>query len=342
MSCSSTITTIPPAILDQAIAWIVKLGARSADASMQARLQADCDAWRRADPLHEAAWCELQAAQQDFGKLSDMSHSLAFDTLENAQRDRRTRQGRRKALRLLGLGATALIAGTLAADRLPWHEWKDGLGADYATGTGERRTIRLADDTEIRLNTATAIDVRFIEGQRLVVLHHGEIFIHTGADDKHAGGHRPFRVQTGQSRLEALGTQFLVRQEDAQTRLLVTEGRVAIGSNAERQVAMAGVGDEFLIDATGAAVRVSSMQTFDPAGWLDGALVVKQMRLEDFTKELSRYRAGWLRCDPAVADLRVSGVFQTDDTDRALAAVARVMPVRIERRTRYWITLVPA
>ena len=66
------------------------------------------------------------------------------------------------------------------------------------------------------------------------------------------------------------------------------------------------------------------------------------MRLADFVQELSRYRPGWLRCDPAVADLRVSGVFQIDDTDRALAAVAHALPVRVERRTRYWVTLIPA
>ena len=41
-----------------------------------------------------------------------------------------------------------------------------------------------------------------------------------------------------------------------------------------------------------------------------------------------------------VAALRVTGSFQLDDTDAALALVAHALPVRIERRTRYWVTVV--
>lgn len=38
----------------------------------------------------------------------------------------------------------------------------------------------------------------------------------------------------------------------------------------------------------------------------------------------------------------MTGSFQLDDTDAALALVANTLPVRIERRTRYWVTVVPA
>jgi len=63
------------------------------------------------------------------------------------------------------------------------------------------------------------------------------------------------------------------------------------------------------------------------------------MRLEDFTAELARYRSGVVRCDPAVADLRVSGVFSLRDTDRALENLTRGLPVDVVYRTRYWVTL---
>ena len=42
---------------------------------------------------------------------------------------------------------------------------------------------------------------------------------------------------------------------------------------------------------------------------------------------------------PAVAALRVSGTFPVDDTDKALRAITSVLPVSIERRTRYWVTV---
>ena len=46
-----------------------------------------------------------------------------------------------------------------------------------------------------------------------------------------------------------------------------------------------------------------------------------------------------LRCDPAVADWQISGTFQLHDTDLALAALARTLPVDIRTRSRYWVTI---
>ncbi|MCM8565948.1 hypothetical protein [Thauera linaloolentis] len=76
---------------------------------------------------------------------------------------------------------------------------------------------------------------------------------------------------------------------------------------------------------------------FDPAAWTDGVLVARQMRLADAVAEIGRYRSGWLRCDPAVADWRISGVFQLGDTDLALAALGEALPLRIRHYSRYWV-----
>lgn len=75
------------------------------------------------------------------------------------------------------------------------------------------------------------------------------------------------------------------------------------------------------------------------AAWSKGVLVAENMRIADFLAELSRYRSGLLRCDPAVADLRVTGVFPLHDTDRALLNLTLGLPVRIVYRTRYWVTV---
>ena len=55
--------------------------------------------------------------------------------------------------------------------------------------------------------------------------------------------------------------------------------------------------------------------------------------------ELGRYRTGHLACDSAVASLRVSGAFPVADTEQALAVLARSLPVRVRRLTRYWVTV---
>ena len=75
--------------------------------------------------------------------------------------------------------------------------------------------------------------------------------------------------------------------------------------------------------------------------WATGVLLADNQRLEDFLAELSRYRHGYLGCDPRIADLRVVGAFPLADTDRVLQALAATLPVRIERRMAWWVSLEP-
>jgi len=70
-------------------------------------------------------------------------------------------------------------------------------------------------------------------------------------------------------------------------------------------------------------------------------LAADNMRLDAFLAELGRYRKGWLRCDPQVAALRISGAFQLADTDAVLANLAHLLPVQISARTPYWVTVLP-
>ncbi|KAG1069089.1 hypothetical protein G6F55_014487 [Rhizopus delemar] len=70
-------------------------------------------------------------------------------------------------------------------------------------------------------------------------------------------------------------------------------------------------------------------------------LAVRNWRLADLVDELARYRRGVLRCDPAVAGLRVSGAFPLADTDGSLRLLEKTLPVRISRVTPFWVTVAP-
>ena len=80
----------------------------------------------------------------------------------------------------------------------------------------------------------------------------------------------------------------------------------------------------------------------DTAAWTQGMLVASNMRLADFLSELGRYRDGYLRCDPSIADFRLSGTYPLSDTDRVLNTLASTLPVELEYITRYWVTVKPA
>ena len=74
----------------------------------------------------------------------------------------------------------------------------------------------------------------------------------------------------------------------------------------------------------------------------NGFIIADKMPLADFVDHLSRYHSGILRCDPAVADLTISGAFPVNDVNAALTSTSEVLAIRIERYTRYFVMIKPA
>ena len=316
---------LPDNVLDQAISWLVRI---ESDGSNPQTLEA-CLRWRQADTLHETAWQALQKSDAAFQGLAALPGTVALDTLERLHSGHHSR---RHTLKLLGMGL--LITGATGwqlrdSTQLPW-------GADYATGVGERRQFLLQDGTRLQLNTASSVDVEFTAQRRLINLRRGEIFVDTGKDGAAPDGRRSFWVSTRHAQLQAIGTAFGVRDEELSTRVQVEDGVVAIHSKGEPILIAAG--EEYLINL-GGSQRVEA-STLNASAWTRGQLVAKRMRLGDLTAELARYRHGWLRCDPAIAQLEVSGVFQLDDIDRALSALSDSLPVRVERFTPLWTRVI--
>lgn len=286
--------------------------------------------WREADPSHEAAWQRAEQVSRKFGMLPGR---LSMPTL-----GRTVRADRRAAVKTLALLLTAAPAGWLAWRASPAREWL----ADHRTATGERRELRLPDGTRIQLNTATAVDLAYDTKLRLVRLRAGEILIDTAPDAVASSdpAYRPFVVETAQGRLKALGTRFVVRQhEDRRSHVAVLEGAVELRPDDARGLAVV------LRAGEQAGFSASAIDAVTPVGpeaddWSRGVLRARNMRLQDFLAELGRYRPGVLRCDPAVADLRLSGVFQLNDTGPVLDSLPQALPVDVLYRTRYWVTVV--
>lgn len=310
---------LPAEILDQAVAWVVRLSSGTASAADRA----ECEAWRAAHPMHEQAWRELEVAEDSL-RVAASAGPLAVTVLERRTCSNKPARGRRTALHLLGLGVVGLVAGLLGQPLIV------GERVRHATATGERRRIELADGTRLELNTGTEVEVSYSPWRRLIVLHHGEILLETGSDSAAPFGRRTFWVETVHARLEAIGTRFAVRSLSETTRLHVADGAVAIHT-AHTSPAIARAGDTYVLGPAVAPVRAPA-PNLDPVAWAEGALVARRMPLPDFLAELSRHGSSALHCAPSAAGLRVSGVFQLDGPDpvrRALDALAQVMPVTI-------------
>jgi transmembrane sensor len=318
---------IRPDVRAQAIAWysLTQSGDASADQLVQ------LEQWRQSDSEHERAWQRMVGLP---GLLRESSSMLRDPAARAALLQARYVNGdRRQALKLLaGVGALGAV-GWQSKD----SHWLQGSLADLSTAIGERRHHVLADGTQLWLNTATAVDIRFDAEQRRIVLRYGEINVVTGQDP----AQRPLSVQTPDAVLRPLGTRFTVccLDDGAGTRLSVSRGRVVatLRGRVGEQVVEAGQ----QASLGGGAISVSRPATLGDA-WVDGFQIAQATRLGDLVVQLARYRRGILRCDPRVADLRVTGSYPLDDNERILALLEASLPVSIQRRTRYWVTIVPS
>lgn len=305
-------------VLDQAIVWHVKLTSGEASPELVER----CLAWRRADPSYEAAWQALQGSERLFVPLPPAQAQAAVQALTQAG------ASRRQAIKLLGLGIGIGGAGWLGWQQPQVMAWR----ADYATGTGEQRSFTLADGTRLQLNTDSAVNVRFSAQRRDIELLRGEIFIRTGKDPL-----RPLRVAVANASLRPVGTAFSVRELPDSTWLSVSEGEVAIEQASGETRVLAG--QSARIDRLSSQLNVDI--DLDPNAWAQGAISARRARLGNLISEFARYRHGWLGCDPAVAHLEVSGVFQINDLDQALDTLAGKLPIRVQRFTPWWVRVVP-
>ncbi|MNZ63955.1 fec operon regulator FecR [compost metagenome] len=314
--------TLEARVVKQAIQWMLRLQGNS-----DVELHAACEHWRAAHRDHELAWQRVNGLNQELqtGFHAVPTARMALDTLENASQ----RLRRRQALKLL---STLVVGGSalwLSRDITPWQR----LMADYGTRVGERRRVMLADGSELQLNTDSAVNVRFDERQRLLVLERGEILVSTARD-----AHRPLRVRSRDGLFEALGTRFVVRQDDSSSRLSVSQGAVAIAPlGLGHSVAVAEAGQSYEVDTHGA--RLAQQPNMDSGAWAEGLIVTRDMRLADFLAEVARYRHGHLGCAAEIADLRLSGVFRLDDTDKLIDLLPQTLPVRVQRRTDWWVTV---
>ncbi|QKV52214.1 FecR domain-containing protein [Comamonas antarctica] len=298
-------------LLDEAADWLITL--HYDDRKPSAEDRAAFDRWRAQSAAHCAAWGR---AESMLGTFAQVPPEICKQTLAAAPRLHRRRS--------LGALAALLVAAPtswLAWRELSWREWM----ADEATALGEQRSIALPDGSRLTLNTASAVAIRFTAEERRVRLLAGEILVTTHADP--SPRYRPFLVQTREGTAQALGTRFSVRRVDAATtRVAVFEHAVGLQTV---QGAMLRLEQGGFVDFSAQAIGVPSAVERSAALWERGMLLARDMRLADVLAEMARFRSGALRCDPAVAELRVSGALSLKDTQASLQLLAQSLPVRI-------------
>jgi len=314
--------------MEQAAKWFALLQSGSVTDAEQAR-------WKHwlENTDNQLAWDYVERISRRFDPIrTSPDRDIAVDALQHAgQRCFKRRQI------LFSIGA---LAGT---GLLSWAGWRysplngitQGWLADYYAAAGEIRDILLPDGSQVWLNAGSALDLDYSPSLRRLHLLRGEMLIQTAED----AAQRPFIVDSTQGRLLALGTRFTVRQEESSTLISVYQGAVQARTANTGKTAVIHTGQQTHFTPH----TITPTQHADPAreAWSRGILIADNIPLSQVIQELGRYYKGHLSLSPEIAHLTVLGSYPAMDPEQALTMLASVMPIRIERRLSWWISIQP-
>lgn len=286
-------------IREQAVDWLLRR-----EEGLSAADRRALDAWLEADAAHRMAF--ERAARL----LGDADRALRADP-EQTRRSIRRRHRVFPAAILIG----CLLAGGALFAAL------DGplrLAADVVSGSAEMPLVRLADGSTVHLNASSAIDERFDATLRVVTLLKGEGYFEVASDRA-----RPFVVEVGALRIEALGTAFNVNLVGDRAEVTVTQSSVSVVSAAIKDAIRLDQGMRLMADADGRLGAIEAVSADSRIAWRARRLTFEERPLPLVVAEIGRHLPGRIViANPSLERRRISGSFDLADPAAALDSFA--------------------
>lgn len=292
----------------EAAAWLARLHSEARTIADERAFQA----WLAAAPEHIVAFEALTDVWNAAGGLGRPNVTAASSPPTGIRLPRR--------VVLAGIGGL-VAAGT------SFSVWQAVHAGIYETGIGEQKHVTLSDGTQAFLDTDTRIRERFDDTIRKIELIRGRVNFNVAADPK-----RPFVVDAAGKRIVADRTVFDVRRDDAALSVVVLQGRATVSSGDPAQTAGKALAQgERAVASRQNDVHVDRPNLAPLVAWQTGQAVFENETLADAAREMNRYSTVRLEiADPAIAGLRMSGVYRVGDNQAFARSVAALLPVRVQ------------
>lgn len=276
--------------------------------------EVDAQAFRRwldADPAHKAAFNEVKQRWAVMKPAAGESLRAQPDLMASVAKSRVSRPQRRAFLGAV-MGAAAVTGVAVLHPSASRWIGLDGWGADDRTAVGEQRTVMLAQQATVTLNTQTSIRRRHEGGGVVGIdLLSGEAAIDLLREDTR------FSVTAGVGSATAQAGKFEVRYLADKICVTCLEGTVqVVHPTGQRSL---GAHQQAIYDGK-AISGVANVAPASVAAWRRGEIVFDRVRLADVLLEINRYRHGRVvLMNDAAQDKRVTGRFQIASLDDALS-----------------------
>lgn len=262
---------IAPA-LREAIAWVVRLRsgeATTVDAEELARWRKECPANQAAFEQAVRLWRGLEAAG-----------TSVVDLPKNPRADSRFTR------RALLAGAMAAGSAGVMIVRPPFDLWPSlrELSADYRTGKGEQRQVKLGPDISLRLNTLTSVAVQSAASQPRIELISGEAVIDVAMSSQDS-----LVLVAGDGLVRARRAKFDARCIDGITAITCLEGSLDISQKSRTAQLAAG---QRLAYSAREFRKNAAVDIAQATSWESGMLTFRDQTLAAVVEEINRYRPG--------------------------------------------------
>lgn len=332
---------------DEAAAWLVLLSEQPNDTA----LRASFETWRTTSDLNSEIWARTSRAYGLIGQgvPRHREHWASYAASRSTHRDLpgvspseppgKLAIGRHRLFSIRRLSITvaagAIAAGLLVAV-LPRLMLR--MQADAMTGTGEVKTIALADGSKVSLAPESAIDVDFSADRRRIRLLKGEAFFAVRHDPT-----RPFSVTAGDAVITDIGTDFDVRYENNGAVVSVEQGRVHVAEDSTIPAVSQDLSAGMWTRVTwSGGVTGGSVPPDQIADWRQGELIAQDQPAGEVVDALRRYYPGIIIVrDGAFAAKRVSGIYDLRHPQETLHDLAASHGATV-RQISPWLLIVTA
>lgn len=320
-STNATAPAVADADEGSAEAWVARLDSPECTA----RERAEFERWLDASADHVTAYVEAERVHQ-------AAAQLAGDEMLQAAARIAWRQSGRESARSRWWVPTTMVASLLVATVVGVGWLRSPAPADtvrYVTQVGEQRSLRLADGTQVMLDTDSLILARFDGERREVEVDRGRVQFQVAADPA-----RPFSVKAGTGTIRDIGTTFQVSKNGSEVNVGLIEGAVMISNGLAQAGSALRPGQQLSYDHSGRMTPPEPLDLSVAQSWPGGDLVFKNRRLDALLTEMNRYSATKLRlADPNLGKITVSGVFHIGDQAALLEALEQGWSLKAERAT---------
>lgn len=314
-----TPTDFSDAMRNEAVAWFVTL--QECDDESVWLEHRD---WLEADSAHAAAYAAIERIwieSEDLPSL-DAAEPVSAEVIDLGAH-RAARSGRYRYW-LSGAVAAALVGAVALQFGLPQF---DAPGETYRTASDGTRAVTLADGSRIVLNRNTEVVVHIGRNDRSAKLVSGEV-----AFDVRHEADRPFVVAASGREIRVLGTEFDVLNQSGTFGVTVRRGLVAVSGEKGAEATRLPAGRALLRPLGATADTVSRGEVDDAFAWTQGRLVYTDRPLDAVARDLARYSGEPVSVDPALRNMRVTGVIKIGDPAMLDRQLEQLLPIRIEER----------